>query len=297
MINKLAIIGIGLIGGSLARAVRRAGFAKEIVGFGRNLNNLKLAVDLGVVDHAEAKLDVAVQDADVILIAAPVGAMAEIFSGFAGKVSRETVITDAGSVKMPVIQSAREALSQEEFARFVPGHPIAGTEQSGVAASREDLFNEHQIILTPEPDTSRGAVETVRAMWEAAGGSVRMLDAGKHDAVLAASSHLPHVLAYALVDMLVRRDDHRDIFDFAAGGFRDFTRIAGSDPTMWRDICVANREPLLALLEDFRQDLGHIMQAIENGDSQWLMDTFNRARHARETYVKPAPTDSPDSTE
>ena len=297
MINKLSIIGIGLIGGSLARALRRAGFAKEVVGYGRNLNNLKLAVELGVVDHAEVRIDAAVQDADMILIAAPVGAMAEVFSQLAGKVSRETVITDVGSVKASVIQSAREALSQEEFARFVPGHPIAGTEQSGVAASREDLFHEHQIILTPEPDTDRGAVESVRAMWEAAGGVVQILEAEKHDIVLAASSHLPHVLAYALVDMLVRRDDHRDIFDFAAGGFRDFTRIAGSDPAMWRDICAANREPLLALLQDFRRDLGDIMKAIEKGDADGLMDTFERARHARETYVKSAPSDSPDSTE
>jgi len=297
MINRLSIIGIGLIGGSLARALRRAGFVKEIVGFGRNLGNLKLAVELGVIDHAEVKIEAAVHDADVVVVAAPVGAMAELLPQLAGLISRETVITDVGSVKTSVIQIAREALEQEEFGRFVPGHPIAGTEQSGVAASREDLFHEHQIILTPEVDTNRGAIESVRSMWEAAGGIVRLLDAEKHDAVLAASSHLPHVLAYGLVDMLVRRDDHRDIFDFAAGGFRDFTRIAGSDPTMWRDICLGNREPILALLQEFRQDLGDIMGAIEKGDAQWLMDTFERARHARETYVKPAPSDSPDSTE
>ena len=285
------------MGGSLARALRHSGFVGEIVGYGRNLENLKLAVDLGVVDHAEARIEAAVQDADVVLIAAPVGAMAEVFAQLARKVSREAVITDVGSVKTSVIRAAREALNQEEFARFVPGHPIAGTEQSGVAASREDLFQEHQIILTPEPDTRRDAVAKVRAMWEAAGGVVHILNAEKHDAVLAASSHVPHVLAYALVDMLVRRDDHHDIFDFAAGGFRDFTRIAGSDPAMWRDICVANREPLMGLLKSFRQDLGDIMHAIEKGDAQWLMDTFQRARHARDTYVKPAPSDSPDSAE
>ncbi|MEE8482491.1 MAG: prephenate dehydrogenase/arogenate dehydrogenase family protein [Acidiferrobacterales bacterium] len=297
MINRISIIGIGLIGGSLARALRRADFAKEIVGYGRNLGNLKLAVEMGVIDHAEVKIEAAVQNADMILIAAPVGAMAGIFSQLAGKVLPDTVITDVGSVKTAVIKAARESLSAEEFINFVPGHPIAGTEQSGVAASREDLFHEHQVILTPEPDTSRDAVEKVRAMWEAAGAEVRYLNAEKHDSVLAASSHFPHVLAYALVDMLVRRDDHRDIFDFAAGGFRDFTRIAGSDVTMWRDICVNNREPLMALLEDYRQNLGDIMKAIENGDAQWLMDTFERARHARETYVKPAPSESPDSVE
>lgn len=285
------------MGGSLARALRHSGFVGEIVGYGRNLENLQLAVDLGVIDHAEARIEAAVRDADLVLIAAPVGAMAEVFSQLAGRVSRDAVITDVGSVKTSVIRAAREALSQEEFTRFVPGHPIAGTEQSGVAASREDLFQEHQIILTPEPDTRRDAVDRVRELWEAVGGVVHFLDAEKHDAVLAASSHVPHVLAYALVDMLVRRDDHHDIFDFAAGGFRDFTRIAGSDPAMWRDICVANREPLMVLLESFRQDLGDIMRAIEMGDAQWLMDTFQRARHARENYVKPAPSDSPDSPE
>ena len=285
------------MGGSLARALRHSGFVGEIVGYGRNLENLQLAVDLGVIDHAEARIEAAVRDADLVLIAAPVGAMAEVFSQLAGRVSRDAVITDVGSVKTSVIRAAREALNQEEFTRFVPGHPIAGTEQSGVSASREDLFQEHQIILTPEPDTRRDAVDRVRELWEAAGGVVHFLDAEKHDAVLAASSHVPHVLAYALVDMLVRRDDHHDIFDFAAGGFRDFTRIAGSDPAMWRDICVANREPLMALLESFRQDLGDIMRAIEMGDAQWLMDTFQRARHARENYVKPAPSDSPDSPE
>jgi prephenate dehydrogenase len=297
MINKLTIVGIGLIGGSLARALRRAGYVNEIVGFGRNLNNLKLAVDLGVVDHAEVNLAAATKDADMIVIAVPVGAMTEIFSQLAGRITRETIVTDVGSVKTSVVTMAREALGAAEFARFVPGHPIAGTEESGVAASREDLFQSHQIILSPEPETDPGAVETVRAMWEAAGATVRMIDAPQHDIILAASSHLPHVLAYALVDMLVRRDDHREIFDLAAGGFRDFTRIASSDPTMWRDICVANREPLLKLLQNFSDDLGEVMAAIEAGNGEWLMNTFERARHARETYVKPAPSDSPDSVE
>jgi len=297
MINKLAIVGIGLIGGSLARALRRAGYVKEIVGYGRNLNNLKLAVDLGVVDHAEVNLSAAIDEADMIVVAVPVGAMTEVFSQLSGRITRETVVTDVGSVKTSVVAMAREALDPAEFARFVPGHPIAGTEQSGVVSSREDLFQNHQIILSPEPETDAGAVEVVRSMWEAAGASVRSISAPQHDAILAASSHLPHVLAYALVDMLVRRDDHREIFDLAAGGFRDFTRIASSDPTMWRDICVANREPLLKLLQNFCDDLGEVMAAIEAGNGEWLMNTFDRARHARETYVKPAPSDSPDSVE
>jgi prephenate dehydrogenase len=270
---------------------------KEVVAFGRNLTNLKLAVELGVADRAEVSIDAAVNEADMIVLAVPVGAMPGVFAQLAGKITRETVVTDVGSVKTSVVNMARDALGDAEFPRFVPGHPIAGTEQSGVAASREDLFQNHQIILSPEPDTDRGAVEEVRAMWEATGAVVRLMDAAQHDGVLAASSHLPHVLAYALVDMLVRRDDHREVFSFAAGGFRDFTRIAGSDPTMWRDICVTNREPLLALLQEFRDDLGVIMKAVESGDAKWLMETFERARHARETYVKPAPNDSPDAVE
>jgi prephenate dehydrogenase len=232
----------------------------------------------------------------MVVLALPVGAMAEVMPRIAGMVTRESVVTDVGSVKSGVVQAAREALGNQ-FHRFVPGHPIAGTEQSGVAASREDLFQGHKIILTPEPETDPGAVEAVRAMWEAAGGIVRTMPADMHDLVLAASSHLPHVLAYALVDMLVRRDDHRDIFEYAAGGFRDFTRIAGSDPVMWRDICLENRDAILGLLADFRADLGDIAEAITRGDGDWLMDTFRRAKHARETYVKLPPKDSPEAIE
>lgn len=297
MIHRLTIIGIGLIGGSLARALRRAGYVKEVIGFGRNLANLKLAVDLGVIDRAEVSVAAAAKDADMIVVAVPVGAMTEVFSQLAGGITHETVITDVGSVKQSVVTVAREALGNDEFARFVPGHPIAGTEQSGVGASREDLFSGHEVLLTPEMDTDRGAVEQVRDMWEAVGAAVRNVDARNHDVILAACSHLPHILAYALIDMLVRRDDHRQVFELAAGGFRDFTRIAGSDPAMWRDICVANREPLIALLQDFREDLGEVIDAVREGDTDWLLETFERARHARNTYVRAAPKDSPDSAE
>jgi prephenate dehydrogenase len=296
MINKLAIIGIGLIGGSLARALRRAGAVGEVVGYGRSLANLKLAVDLGVVDHAETSLSAAVEDADMVVLAVPVGSMAELLGRMAGSISRETVVTDVGSVKADVCQAAREALGQS-YSRFVPGHPIAGTEQSGVAAAREDLFQHHKVILTPDGETDPGAVEFVRAMWEDVGGNVRLMDAEQHDLVLAASSHLPHILAFGLVDMLVRRDEHREIFDYAAGGFRDFTRIAGSDPVMWSDICSANAAPILELINQYRHDLEELAQAIERGDREWLEQVFRRARHARETYIKPPEPDVPEARE
>ncbi len=296
MINKLAIIGIGLIGGSLARALRRAGSVGEIVGYGRSLANLKLAVDLGVVDHAETSLSAAVEDADMVVLAVPVGSMPDLLGRMAGSIGRESVVTDVGSVKADVCRAAREALG-DFHTRFVPGHPIAGTEQSGVAASREDLFQHHKVILTPDPDTDAGAVEAVRAMWEAAGGIVRILEPEQHDLVLAASSHLPHVLAFALVDMLVRRDEHQQIFEYAAGGFRDFTRIAGSDPVMWSDICSANADPVIELIHQYRQDLDELARAIDRGDRQWLEQVFRRARHARETYIKPPEPDVPEARE
>lgn len=297
MINKITIIGIGLIGGSLARALRHAGFVQEIVGFGRNINNTKLAVELGVVDYAGVSLDSAIEGAQLVVIAVPVGTIPEILSALAGRLGKTTVLTDVGSVKLPVIEQARQVLSESELTRFVPAHPIAGTEQSGVAASREDLFNGHQIVLCPTAETQASAITLVQKMWEATGANVRRLQAAHHDDVLAASSHLPHVLAYALVDMLVRKDSHRDIFDFAAGGFRDFTRIAGSDPVMWRDICLANRDPVLELLKEFNVSLDEMIQAINKRDGQWLLETFERARHARQQYIRPAPDDAPDSSE
>lgn len=296
MINKLAIIGTGLIGGSLARALREGGYVREIVAHTRSLNSMKLAVELGVADYAETSIEGAAEGADMIIVSVPVGTMPEVFGRLAAIASRECIITDVGSVKSRIIQAAREALG-EHFGRFVPGHPIAGTEQSGVASARADLFFGHRVILTPDAVTDPGAVAAVRSMWEAAGGIVREMTAASHDAVLAASSHLPHVLAYALVDMLVRKDEHREIFEFAAGGFRDFTRIASSDPTMWRDICLENREQIVALIENYSKDLGEIAKAISRDDGQWLIKTFTRAKHARENYILPPPADSPDAIE
>jgi prephenate dehydrogenase len=281
MINKLCIVGVGLIGGSLARALRAGGHVREIVGFSRRLANLQQAAELGVIDYAEVSLAAAVRGADVVVLAVPVGAMQEVFADLARTHFGGTV-TDVGSTKGNVIAAARATLGGV-FARFVPGHPLAGTEQSGVQASQADLFRGRRVILTPEKETDPAALARVRALWTAAGAEVSEMPAGEHDRVLAASSHLPHLLAYALMDTIVRRDDHRAVFAAAAGGFRDVTRIAASDPAMWRDICLANRDELLAVLKTYRDDLGAFVEALERGDGKWLEQTFARARHARET--------------
>lgn len=285
MINKLCIIGIGLIGGSLARALRAVGYAHEIVGYGRSVGNLQQAVELGVIDRAEVSLTDAVRHADMVVLAVPVGSMADILGEIGPALADQAVVTDVGSVKGSVIEAARHALGKR-FPRFVPGHPLAGTEQSGVAASQADLFHGRRVILSPEPETDAVATASVRAMWEAAGAGVATLSAVDHDRVLAVSSHLPHMLAYCLVDMVVRHDDHRTILECAAGGFRDITRIAESDPVMWRDICLANRDALLVALRQYHDDLGALAAAIENGDGKWLCETFTRARHTRAALNK-----------
>ncbi len=281
MINKLCIVGVGLIGGSLAKALRAGGHVQEIVGYGRRLTNLQQAADLGVIDYAEVSLASAVRGADMVVLALPVGAMKDVLSELA-QLHFDGTITDVGSTKVSVIAAARAALGTR-FPRFIPGHPLAGTEQSGAQASQADLFRGRRVILTPEKETDPAALARVRAMWTAAGAEVSEMSAGEHDRVLAASSHLPHLLAYALVDMIVRRDDHRTVFAAAAGGFRDVTRVAASDPVMWRDICLANRDELLAALRTYRDDLGALIEAIERGDGKWLEATFVRARRARET--------------
>ena len=276
MINKLCIIGVGLIGGSLARALRAGGHVREIVGYSRRLANLQLAADLGVIDYAEVSLAAAVRGADVVVLAVPVGSMADILTELA-HLAFDGVITDVGSTKGNVVGAARTALGKR-FPFFVPGHPLAGTEHSGVEAAQADLFRGRRVILTPLPETDPQALARVQALWKAVGAEVVEMSVEEHDRLLAASSHLPHMLAYMLVDMLVRRDDHRAVFAASAGGFRDMTRIAASDPVMWRDICLANRVELLAAIKQYRNDLGALVEALERGDGEWLEDTFARAK-------------------
>jgi prephenate dehydrogenase len=284
MINKLALIGVGLIGGSLARALRDAGHVREVIGYGRGLANLQRAVELGVADRVETSLSAAVRDADMVVLATPVGSMAGILGAIAPYLMPGSVVTDVGSVKGTIVEAARAVLG-EKLNSFVPGHPIAGTERTGVEASFSSLFVGRRVVLTPLPETRAEAVARVRAMWQAAGAEVVSMSVEHHDAVLAATSHLPHLLAYALVDMLARLDDSREIFAYAAGGFRDFTRIASSDPVMWRDISLANREAIVGMLKQYQAEVNGLIKAVAAGDGERLQTLFARAKAARDALV------------
>jgi len=282
-IKRLCLIGVGLIGGSLVRALRRADAVDEIVGCGRSRASLETARELGVIDHIEPDPAKAVAGADVVVIAVPLGAMQNIFTAIAPALAADTLLTDVGSAKASVVAAAKKAFG-ELPAGFVPGHPIAGTEKSGVQASFAELFEGRRVILTPTAQSSASAIAHTRALWQACGAEVVEMDISHHDEVLAATSHLPHMLAYSLVDMLARREDSQEIFDYAAGGFRDFSRIASSDPTMWHDITLANREALASLLEQFSMDLQKLAAAAREGDSDYLRNIFTRAKQARDRY-------------
>ncbi|MEE4378533.1 MAG: prephenate dehydrogenase/arogenate dehydrogenase family protein [Candidatus Competibacteraceae bacterium] len=281
MISRLCIIGVGLIGGSLAKALKQAEAVGEILGAGRSEGTLRKALELGVIDRYETDLKLAVAEADVVVVAVPLGAVFKVFAAIADHLPPDSVLTDVGSSKTSVVQDARRVFGRTP-PNFVPGHPIAGNEQSGVEAAFPELFRNRRIILTPLVETEANAHTMVRRMWEATGAEVTDMGVQHHDEVLAATSHLPHMLAYALVDTLARMDDRVEIFRYAAGGFRDFTRIASSDPQMWHDVCVANREALLAVLESFSDDLTRLTDAIRNTDSDTIMEVFKRAKHARD---------------
>jgi prephenate dehydrogenase len=284
VIERLCIIGAGLIGGSLARALRAADYCREVVGCSRNPEHLQQAVELGVIDRYETDPVQAVAGADMVLVAVPLGAMEPVFRALRGQLPAEAAITDVGSAKASVIEAARRGFG-ELPAAFVPGHPIAGTEQSGVAASFPGLFRDRRVILTPVEQTSTEATARVRAMWEAAGAVVDEMDPAHHDTVLAATSHLPHVLAFALVNSLTRLGESDEIFRYAAGGFRDFTRIASSDPVMWRDICLANGDAILQLIDRFSGDLQQLADAVRQHDGETLQTVFASAKQARDRYV------------
>lgn len=285
MIDRLCIIGVGLIGGSLARALREAGACGEIVGCNRNPDTLDRAVELGVIDRGETDPARAVAGADMVVVAVPMGAMEGVFRHIAGALAEEAILTDAGSTKAHVVHAARVAFG-EVPSRLVPGHPIAGTERSGVEAAFASLYRNRRVILTPTAETDPEALARVRWMWEQTGAEVEEMAVAHHDEVLAATSHLPHMLAYSLVDALARMDESEEIFRFAAGGFRDFTRIASSDPRMWHDICFTNRKALLAMLDRFGADLERLAGAIRAGDGDTVLDIFQRAKAARDRFCK-----------
>lgn len=284
--GRLAIIGVGLIGGSLARALRARGAVDGVVGCGRERGNLERAVELGVIDTWTHDPAEAVRGADVVVVAVTLGATADILARIAPALSPQAIVTDVGSAKRCVIEAARAALPAPHYARFVAGHPIAGAEKSGVEAAKAELYERHCVILTPTADTDATALATVRRLWQCVGAEVCDMDADLHDEVLAATSHLPHLLAYALVDCLLDLDTPVDVFDFAAGGFRDFTRIASSSPAMWRDIAIENRTALLAVCTRFEQTLASLRQALEAGDAAALEAAFARAKRARDEFMR-----------
>lgn len=287
MFNKLVIIGVGLIGGSLALAARQAGIARKIIGVGRNQENLSEAIRLGVIDHQANSLET-IRDADCILLAMPVGQMASVMQSIQPFLSEQVVITDVGSTKSDVILAAKKNLG-DKFKQFVPGHPIAGAEKSGVTAAKTELFKAKNVVLTPCPETRIEATQKITTLWESAGAKVSEMSAETHDAVFAAVSHLPHLLAFALVEEIAQRPDAAQLFNFAAGGFRDFSRIASSSPEMWRDISLANRDALLNEIDAYQSRLSDFRQMLEQKNSAALVNTFEHARSARENWLASLP--------
>jgi len=282
MIQHITIVGVGLIGGSFALALREAGHDAHIMGVGRNEQSLRRAVE-----RSEA-----VAETDLVLLATPVGAIDTVLQQMAPALKPDTIVTDAGSVKQSVIDSARAHM--QHFENFVPAHPIAGTEHSGVEAGFASLYRGKRLILTPVAETSAQAVNTVAGLWQATGAVIENMDPVHHDAVFAATSHLPHMLAFSLVETLYRMDKESPLLHHTGGGFADYTRIASSDPVMWRDVCLYNREALLASLTKFTDGLGTLVAAIEDKDGDSLEQLFTTAKETRDTKVLPAEKDKPE---
>ncbi|MCY1270376.1 3-phosphoshikimate 1-carboxyvinyltransferase [compost metagenome] len=283
--GRLVVIGLGLIGGSFAKGLREKGLFAEVVGVDKDHESCRIAVETGVVDRCESDLGAACRGAEVIQLAVPILAMERLLAELATLDLGDAVLTDVGSAKGNVVRAARRVFDGMP-ARFVPGHPIAGSEKSGVEAANANLFRRHKVILTPVENTDQAALQTVDRLWRALGADVEHMEVEHHDEVLAATSHLPHLLAFGLVDSLAKRSENLEIFRYAAGGFRDFTRIAGSDPVMWHDIFLANREAVLRILDAFRADLDALRGAVDAGDGHELLGVFTRARFAREHFSK-----------
>ncbi|HEY5717058.1 MAG TPA: prephenate dehydrogenase/arogenate dehydrogenase family protein, partial [Motiliproteus sp.] len=281
---QVLVVGLGLIGGSFARGLKQQQ-AAVVTGYDANPGELREGVRLGVIDHAAGDLGAAVAAADVVMLAVPVKVMERVMADIAPVLRPETVLTDVGSVKGNIVEVAKRVFG-EVPANFVPGHPIAGSEKSGVRAATGELFARHKVILTPLATTDRFALRLVSELWQRLGADVHHMDVKRHDEVLAATSHLPHLLAFSLVDTLANDHENRDIFRYAAGGFRDFTRIAASDPMMWHDIFLANRDATLKVLDEFSAGVAQLRAAIDQGDGQQLLGVFTRAKSARDHFSK-----------
>ncbi|CAG7857071.1 prephenate dehydrogenase [biofilm metagenome] len=286
MFNNLCIIGVGLIGGSVARAARKRGLAKKIIGFGRenDLQNLQLAKKLGVIDAFSLNIAEAIADVDCIMVATPGGSIESIFNLLKPFWNNNAIYTDVGSTKTNVFAAA-ERIFGEIPKNLVPAHPIAGAEQSGVVASVDDLFVDKRLIITPSSITDPVALQKIWTFWDTIGTRVVAMDAKRHDAILAATSHLPHIVAFAMVHLLGHKDEQSEIFKYAAGGFRDFTRIASSDPTMWLDICIDNKDEINPLIDELKDELSRIQEFLNENNKQQLFNTFNYAGRARQRFL------------
>lgn len=283
-LNKVTIIGVGLIGGSFAKGIKQAGLVEEVIGFGKNTDNLQLGVELGVIDGFTTDMAEAVKDSDLVFLAVPLGAMKSVLEEMKPYLSANTIITDGGSAKSSVILSAQEVFGVLPET-FVPGHPIAGKEKSGVTAADETLYVNHRVILTPTEKTAQSALEVVKQLWLALGANVEVMNAQQHDEIFAATSHLPHLLAFALVDMLNEHEELGDVFKYTAGGFRDFTRIASSDAVMWRDIAMYNSTAITKWLKHYGQAITELTALVENKDAQALYTLFDEAKKARDKHI------------
>ncbi len=283
MIRRLCIVGTGLIGGSLARDLRRLGAVGEVVGSSRCAANLERAVELGVIDRFDPDPARAAAGADMVVVAVPLGATAMVLERVRDTVEDDAIITDVGSAKGSVVAAARASLGSR-LPRFVPGHPVAGTEHHGVDSSIEHLFERRRVILTPIGETDVTATERVSTMWRTVGAEVVEMDVAHHDEILAATSHLPHMLAYTLVNMLGNMKNRPEIFGYSAGGLRDFTRVASSDPQMWHDVCLANRTAMIGVIDRFRSELDQLTEAVDRGDSEYIRAVFTRGKAIRDRY-------------
>lgn len=283
--GRVLVVGLGLIGGSVAAALREGGFAGEITGYDQDHACSVRALQRGLVDAAAASLDEALGSAELVVIAVPALGVEQVLVAVRESARADVVITDVASAKGVVLESARRVFGALPPG-LVPGHPIAGSERSGVEAARGDLFRGHRAILTPHAGTAPAALALVEAMWICAGAAVTCMEAGEHDRILALTSHLPHVLAFTLVNALSQQDSSEQIFRYAAGGFRDFTRIASSDPVMWRDIALANRDSLLAAIDVFTDSLAGLRASVANSDAAALHGLFASAHGARGRYLQ-----------
>lgn len=279
--KRIGVVGLGLIGGSVASGLKKRKLVEQIIGYDKDAASLASALEAGVIDCAASSVADSAKCVDIMIIAVPVLSVQSILE----QIPLNKIITDVGSVKAPIIEASRIAYGKVPE-KLVPGHPIAGSEKQGITSANPDLFENHTVILTPLKSTDENATETIRKLWQSLGSQVIEMSAARHDNILAQTSHLPHLLAYALVEALSSRGDNMEVLKFAAGGFRDFSRIAASDPIIWRDIFKANRSEVIKALDRFLEEISLLRQLVLNGDSDAMEKVFRRARKARNDYLK-----------